>query len=984
MAMAMAPAATLFASAEVSAAPGDPGDPVVIGVTGDFGWNHPSALADHGELVKGLDPDYVVTTGDNVQTSLAPVTGTDMYDFTVGRNFCDFLNGAASGPFCESGGTSPSNRFFPAAGNHDHIEGDGGGPISNFTDYFNLPGLGTTSQNTSGSELYYDVVMGPVHVFVLDSDPMLLETYHGLDATQGQIPGYTTSPTDQQRAWLESALAASSAPWKVIALHHSPYSSAPVEPGAGYGSAPWIQWPFATWGVDAVLSGHHHAYERLVVDGVQYVTNGLGGDDAIRTFADPPVAGSVVRVPNDGDDMVVGRLAATTTTLSFEAHDLQGNVVDRFSIGEGAPVALATAAPQQGTTPLEVTFDGSASNDPGDPAATLTYEWDTDGDGQFDDATGVNPTVTYTTAGTFSARLRVSNGDLSSVSNAITITVEAATGPDNSVAPVVTGSAVVGEVLTGTDGTWNGQGTISYSRQWQRCEPTGSAAYSSAVNDDDPLAYWRLGEPTGNNTAADASGNAQAGTYVGTVGRVAGALSGSTDTAASFNGSASHVVRSGLAGVPTGALSADFWVKTTDVKDSGLISYAATMPDLTVSSDEFFVTNPSSLKVSVIGTRVDTNVAVNDGQWHHVAVTWSGTAGDLKVYVNGQLRFTTTAIRAGYSLTPGGTLVLGQEQDSVGGNMDLAQALVGSLDEVALYPSALSAADVEGHHDAANGTSCTDIAGANGSTYTAKVEDLGDTLRLRVTATDSNGARTVHSNEVGPVALAAADPIGGYENPTSPAAAAVKVRGWAADPNAATTATSVDVYIGGTPGTPGVEKHTLLANQARPDVAEANPGYGPNHGFEATINTAKRGTQQVCVVARNLGGGADASLGCKSVAIVSPNPFGHYERVTSPKAGQVSVRGWALDRSAPTTSLKIQIVVGGTRSTRGAEGYIIDANRRRDDVARSYPGTGSNHGFDGTINTKKRGTQQVCVYALNIGTGQDTMLGCRTVDIVVK
>ncbi len=68
------------------------------------------------------------------------------------------------------------------------------------------------------------------------------------------IPGdgstTTTSPTDQQRAWLESALAASTAPWKVIALHHSPYSSAPVEPGAGYGSAPWIQWPFATWGVE--------------------------------------------------------------------------------------------------------------------------------------------------------------------------------------------------------------------------------------------------------------------------------------------------------------------------------------------------------------------------------------------------------------------------------------------------------------------------------------------------------------------------------------------------------------------------------------------------------------------------------------------------------------------------------------------------------------------------------------------------------------
>ena len=973
MAMAMAPAATLFASAEVSAAPGDPGQPVVIGVTGDFGWNHPTVLADHGQLVKGLDPDYVVTTGDNVQTTL-PVTGTDMYDFTVGRNFCDFLKGAAPGPFCGTGGTSPSNRFFPAPGNHDHIVGDGGGPISNYVNYFDLPGAGATGGSVpSGSELYYDVVMGPVHVFVLDTDPMLLEQYHGLDATQGQIPGYTTSPTTQQRAWLESAVAASTAPWKVVAMHHSPYSSATVEAGAGYGSAPWIQWPYKDWGVSAVLSGHHHAYERVLVDGVQYVTNGMGGDNP-KPFGATPIAGSQIRY--NEDTMVVGRLAATATTLSFEAHDKQGNVVDRFDLGAvSGPTAQATATPTSGIAPLLVQLNGSASLNPAGGA--LTYEWDTDGDGDFDDATGVSPQVTFSTAAVRAVRLKVTDTNgLSSISPAVTVTVAAAQAPANTVPPVVTGSAAPGETLTVTNGTWTGTPPIAYSTQWQRCSPATAPAYTAAVSADSPLLHWRLAEASG-TTAADASGNNRAGTYVNTVQRnQPGALNTDANAAVGFNAGTGRVERAALTGMPTTAIGAELWVKTTDQRNAGLISYA-----VDGNSDEFHITNPDSLTVAVIGSRIDTGVGVNDNQWHHVVATWTSDTGTVTLYVDGVQRFTQAGVRTGISLTGGGTMVIGQEQDSVGGGFDSTQALNGQLDEVAMYPAALSSARVAAHYLSAVGQTCTDIAGATGSTYLVKAGDVGSLLRARVTATNEKRSSTVASATVGPVSVAAINPVGAFDNPTSPSAAAVKVSGWAADENSPGTSTMVDVYIGGPAGTAGVEKHTLEANLSRAGVPAEFPG---NHGFDGTLNTAKRGTQQVCVVARNLGAGADASLGCKSVAIVSPDPFGHYERVTSPKAGQVSVRGWAIDRSAPTTSLKIQVVVGGPRGTRGAEGYIIDANRRRDDVARSYPGTGSNHGFESTINTNKKGTQQVCVYALNTGTGQDTLLGCRTVDIVVK
>ncbi|MDX2021958.1 MAG: PA14 domain-containing protein [Deltaproteobacteria bacterium] len=71
-----------------------------------------------------------------------------------------------------------------------------------------------------------------------------------------------------------------------------------------------------------------------------------------------------------------------------------------------APTALGTASPNQGPAPLAVTFDGSAST-PGQPGEALTYAWDLDGDGLFNDATGPQASFTYTTPGTYNARLRV-------------------------------------------------------------------------------------------------------------------------------------------------------------------------------------------------------------------------------------------------------------------------------------------------------------------------------------------------------------------------------------------------------------------------------------------------------------------------------------------------------------------------------------------------------------------------------------------------
>jgi glucose/arabinose dehydrogenase len=104
--------------------------------------------------------------------------------------------------------------------------------------------------------------------------------------------------------------------------------------------------------------------------------------------------------------------------------DIGGGTIRRIKYTAGAnqpPVAVATANPTSGDIGMTVSFDGSGSSDPnGDP---LSYEWDLDGDGAFDDSTAVRPSWTYNTAGNFRVSLRVSDGRGGTATDAITIGV---------------------------------------------------------------------------------------------------------------------------------------------------------------------------------------------------------------------------------------------------------------------------------------------------------------------------------------------------------------------------------------------------------------------------------------------------------------------------------------------------------------------------------------------------------------------------------
>jgi glucose/arabinose dehydrogenase len=86
--------------------------------------------------------------------------------------------------------------------------------------------------------------------------------------------------------------------------------------------------------------------------------------------------------------------------------DFDGGTIRRIQFH--GPTAVATADTTGGGVPLDVQFNASGSRDP-DPADVLTYAWDLDGDGQLDDSSDVAPTFTYTAAGSYTVRLRVTD-----------------------------------------------------------------------------------------------------------------------------------------------------------------------------------------------------------------------------------------------------------------------------------------------------------------------------------------------------------------------------------------------------------------------------------------------------------------------------------------------------------------------------------------------------------------------------------------------
>jgi PKD repeat protein len=151
-------------------------------------------------------------------------------------------------------------------------------------------------------------------------------------------------------------------------------------------------------------------YSRKCIWVMHKGTTGLPDKASIETFDAPAAAPVDLEIGPGGDLFYV---------------DLDGGTIRRISYSDSnhAPTAAAQATPTSGTAPLTVAFDGSNSTDP-DPGDTLSYAWDLDGDGAYDDATAQKPSHTYTASGVYTVRLKVTDSQgLSDVSDPLAITV---------------------------------------------------------------------------------------------------------------------------------------------------------------------------------------------------------------------------------------------------------------------------------------------------------------------------------------------------------------------------------------------------------------------------------------------------------------------------------------------------------------------------------------------------------------------------------
>ena len=140
------------------------------------------------------------------------------------------------------------HNLWPATGNHDlkSVDGDRGP----YFDIFELPTGGEAGGAASGSESYYSFDHGPAHFICLDT-------------TRGDL-----RPGREMLTWLAADLEANTRPWMIVYFHHPPYTD-----GWHRSDDPKKGWRMTSVretvlpileqaGVDLVLAGHSHSYER--------------------------------------------------------------------------------------------------------------------------------------------------------------------------------------------------------------------------------------------------------------------------------------------------------------------------------------------------------------------------------------------------------------------------------------------------------------------------------------------------------------------------------------------------------------------------------------------------------------------------------------------------------------------------------------------------------------------------------------------------
>lgn len=240
--------------------------------------------------------------------------------------------------FWDNNSRSARNRpWMPAAGNHENELGNGPIGYEAYQTYFALPRVEGQTDVTRG--LWYSFTVGSVRVISLANDDVCYQ-----DGGNSYVRGYSSG---SQKAWLKRELARARASrdidWIVVCMHQVAISSADKFNGADLGiRQEWLPL-FDQYGVDLVVCGHEHHYER---------SHPIRGQQPNTTRTPVPVSTStdVVRTDHGSVHMVIGGggTSAPSNQLFFDPP--QCRVITAVSApdpvtGKRAPVYVTEDAP---------------------------------------------------------------------------------------------------------------------------------------------------------------------------------------------------------------------------------------------------------------------------------------------------------------------------------------------------------------------------------------------------------------------------------------------------------------------------------------------------------------------------------------------------------------------------------------------------------------------------------------------------------------
>ncbi|XP_055458942.1 neuronal pentraxin receptor, partial [Psammomys obesus] len=89
-------------------------------------------------------------------------------------------------------------------------------------------------------------------------------------------------------------------------------------------------------------------------------------------------------------------------------------------------------------------------------------------------------------------------------------------------------------------------------------------------------------------------------------------------------------------------------------------------------------------------------LSLKDSNWHHICIAWTTRDGLWSAYQDGELRGSGENLAAWHPVKPHGILILGQEQDTLGGRFDATQAFVGDIAQFNLWDHTLTPGQVLG------------------------------------------------------------------------------------------------------------------------------------------------------------------------------------------------------------------------------------------------------------------------------------------------